>query len=74
MASGPIFVKVDDYQQINDTVAQIKQRISESRTLLDQIEKLKREEDGYLQKWKAGIAELEKRTGNVDQLLYKINY
>jgi len=69
---GPLFVKIDNYKQVNELIVTIKQRIVESKDLLKEIDTLKKQEDAHLEKWKQGIAELEKRTQNIKGILYNV--
>ncbi|MEM4755528.1 MAG: hypothetical protein QW594_00130 [Candidatus Woesearchaeota archaeon] len=70
--TGPIFVKVTEYKEINEAVSQLKTYISQAKDLIAQIEKMKKEEEMYLQKWKLSISELQKRTENIETMLYKV--
>jgi chromosome segregation ATPase len=69
MEKMPVFVKIDEYEDVVNTVATIKNRIEAAKTTLAKINQLKQEEDAQLQSWSAALGEIENRLENIDHLL-----
>ena len=69
MEKMPVFIKIDEYEDVVNTVATIKNRIEAAKTTLAKINQLKQEEDAQLQSWKTALTEIETRLSNVDHLL-----
>lgn len=71
---GPLFVKIENYEDMNNFLAQINKKILESKKILTEIDNIKKEEDLFIDKWKQGLAELEKKTTGINQMLYNVKY
>jgi len=67
----PIFVKVDDYQDVLDLIKNIKKKIDESKETLSKIHELKNEEDHQLELWQSTLAEVEKKIEVISHTLHE---
>jgi hypothetical protein len=61
----PIFIKIDEYEDIKDILQLIRNKIGEAKDTLGKLHQLKFEEDTELEAWKAEIDEIEKRIGSI---------
>ncbi|HLD00634.1 MAG TPA: hypothetical protein VJC39_02725 [Candidatus Nanoarchaeia archaeon] len=71
MEKMPIFVKVDDYQDVLDLIKNIKKKIDESKETLSKIHELKNEEDHQLELWQSTLAEVEKKIEVISHTLHE---
>jgi len=71
MAEKPIFVKVDEHEDIKDMINLIKSKINESKDVLGNIQKLKQEEESELQAWKAEIEDVERKVQFINSTLFE---
>ncbi len=69
IAGAPIFVKVDDYKDVLETMSQIKVRLSDAKETLAKITELKAEEDQELQMWDNDFLEIERKLENLEKEL-----
>jgi hypothetical protein len=71
MKKGPVFIKIDEYKEIIDTISLIKAKINESKNLIKQINDLKNEEDNELEVWSNELDEIERKIHYVDKTLFE---
>ncbi len=69
MNKVPVFVKVDDYKDIVDVVALMREKISQAKFLLDKIAEVKAKEDAELAEWSHDLEEIENRISTIDRSL-----
>ncbi len=67
----PIFLKIEDYETITDIVNLIKEKIAESKDLINKINQLRTEEDLEITNWKAQLASIENKIAGIDKMLFK---
>lgn len=67
----PIFVKIDEYKDVLDTIALIKAKIKESKTVLGKINELKNSEDNEIEVWRNELEEIERRITYIDRTLFE---
>ncbi|MBI5388983.1 hypothetical protein HZB01_01230 [Candidatus Woesearchaeota archaeon] len=65
----PVFVKVDNYKDIIDTLEIIKERMERAKGDLAKIHDLKAKEDQELQQWAVGIDEMEAKLASIETTL-----
>ena len=65
----PVFVKVDDYKDVLDILDLVKNKVTEAKTLIHEINDFKNKEDFELQTWNNEINEIEKSIEYIDQTL-----
>jgi len=69
--NAPIFVKIDEYDEILKNVSLLKEKLAQSRAILKRISELKIEEYNHLSKWDASLETIEKNIESVDKILAK---
>lgn len=67
MMKQPIFVKLDEYNEIMKMVSSIKDKVEDAKRALDSINDLKHKEDTELESWKTNLTEIEKRIEDITQ-------
>lgn len=65
----PVFVKVDEYEEVLSLIKMIRKKIDEAKETLLKINELKNEEDHQLEIWQNNLAEVEKKIDFVEHSL-----
>jgi hypothetical protein len=66
MAQKPVYVKLEEYKNILALVDTLKAQVNGAKETLDEIRKLKQEEDVELEIWQTVIHEIENRVNFID--------
>ncbi|MEK6845161.1 MAG: hypothetical protein AABY26_00260 [Nanoarchaeota archaeon] len=69
MERMPVFVKVDEYDNVVNTVKLIRKKVEEAKETLSRIHELKNEEDHQLETWQNNLLEVEKKVDFVEHSL-----
>lgn len=69
MERMPVFVKIDDYEEVLNVVRAVRKKLDEAKDTLAKIHDLKAEEDHQLEMWQNTISEVEKKIDFMDQSL-----
>ncbi len=69
MERMPVFVKIEDYEQVLTIMKTVRKKIEESKDTLSKIHELKAEEDHQLEMWQNTLSEVEKKIDFIDQSL-----
>ena len=69
--NAQVFIKIEEYNKILDTVRLVKDKLNEARDILKRISELKIEEYNQLGKWDSSLEEIEKKIASVDEALGK---
>lgn len=69
MERMPVFVKIEDYDQVLTIMKTIRKKLEESKDTLAKIHELKAEEDHQLEMWQSTLSEVEKKIDFMDQSL-----
>jgi len=64
-----VFVKINKYRNVLDSVSNIKNKLNEAKDILSQVTELKRKEDEELSTWNAKIAEVEEKVEKINNEL-----
>ncbi len=67
----PVFVKIDEYKNVIDTMGLIKAKIELAKDTLAKINQLKNEEDAELELWHNSLEEVERKIEFVDRTLFE---
>lgn len=70
-AGSPVFVKIDEYQDVLEIIGIVKDKIEEARSTLGKINELKNDEDGELEMWNSKLEEIEKKIEFIDKSLFQ---
>ncbi|MBI4151536.1 hypothetical protein HY496_01085 [Candidatus Woesearchaeota archaeon] len=69
MERMPVFVKIDEYNEVLSVVKSVRKKLEEAKETLLKIADLKNEEDHQLEMWQNSLAELEKKVDFIDHSL-----
>ncbi len=69
MERMPVFVKIDEYNDVLAVVRGIRKKLDEAKETLLKVNDLKNEEDHQLEMWQNSLAELEKKVDFIDHSL-----
>lgn len=69
MERMPVFVKIDEYNDVLAVVKSIRKKLDEAKETLLKVSDLKNEEDHQLEMWQNSLAELEKKIEFIDHSL-----
>lgn len=64
-----IFVKIDDYHDIVETLNTARTKLDELKSLIAQIESIKEQEDAEIEMWKEKLNEIEEKLDFIDASL-----
>ena len=67
----PIFVRIDEYKDVLDVISLIKNKLSDAKRVLGELQQLKNTEDAELEQWQNRILEVEKKIEYIDGTLFK---
>ncbi len=66
----PVFVKIDEYNDVLELVSQIRKKLEDAKATLLKINDMKNEEDHQLELWQNALTEIEKK---VDFISHNLN-
>lgn len=69
MERMPVFVKVDEYNDVLNLVKIIRKRLEEAKETLLKVNELKNEEDHQLEMWQNNLTEVEKKIDFIEHSL-----
>ncbi len=69
MNQMPIFVRVEEYNDVLSLVKTIKNKLEDAKLTLQKIHDLKNEEDHQLELWRSTLAEIEGKVSFIDRSL-----
>ena len=64
-----IFVKIDEYKEVVETLNTAKSKLEELKSIVGQIETIKDQEDSELNMWKEKLEEIEEKVQFMDATL-----
>tara|TARA_Y100000310_G_scaffold319294_1_gene374413 strand:- start:142 stop:603 length:462 start_codon:yes stop_codon:yes gene_type:complete len=68
----PIFVKIENYKESMEGIDKIKSLCKEADNLLDEIHKIRTEEDRELEKWHKDLNQVKEKLLTVDKKLFEL--
>jgi uncharacterized cysteine cluster protein YcgN (CxxCxxCC family) len=68
---APVFVKIDEYKDVADTVSLMREKIAQAKFLLDKIAEIKAKEDSELAIWSKELEDVEARVHNIDRIIFE---
>jgi hypothetical protein len=63
---APVFVKIEKYREVEDTIQQIKAKLEEAKGIMDRISSMKAEEEQELHNWQEDINKMEEKIEMVE--------
>jgi len=70
MAEKPIFVKVDEHEDIKDMIKLVKSKIEESKSTISLINQLEQQEAAELKSWAEEVDSVEKKVSYIESTLF----
>jgi len=67
----PLFVKIEKYKQVIDTLGKLKGRLSEAENILNKLNRLKDEEDRELVAWQNDLEKIRGQLMDIDKKLFE---
>jgi 5-enolpyruvylshikimate-3-phosphate synthase len=67
----PVFVKIDDYQDILNIVDVIKGTLAKTRTTINTISELKKKEDAIISSWNTNLDDIQKKIDDISKTLFE---
>jgi hypothetical protein len=71
MPEMPIYVRIEEYKDVLDVINMVKNRLKQAKDTLRKINELKNEEDVEMEKWEAGLDQVERRIAFIDKVLFE---
>ena len=69
MEDKPMFVKIEEFKEIENTMELVKSKIDDAKASLTRIESLKREEENEINQWKYELEEIQKKVMSIEEKL-----
>ena len=66
----PVFVKIDEYKEVQDILDVIKAKIDNAQNTLAEINQLKDEEDRELTSWSTNLDDITKKIESIDKAVF----
>ena len=70
-SNASVFIKIDQYQDVNEIIKIIKARIAEGKDVLARINNLKNREDQEIEQWSAELNDVERKMEFIDRTLFE---
>ncbi len=67
----PVYVKVEEYKEVLELINIIKNKIKDAKIALEDINRLKNEEDAELEIWQTSIEEVERKVDFIDRIMFE---
>tara|TARA_Y100000310_G_C20618168_1_gene781808 strand:- start:599 stop:835 length:237 start_codon:yes stop_codon:yes gene_type:complete len=71
VSKTPMFVRIDEFEDIQGIMEVVKKRMSQAKSILNQIYSLKNEEDTEIDRWNSALEEVERKMGLIDKALFE---
>jgi len=68
---SPVFIKIDEYKEVLDTIDNLKKELGDVRLTLEEIKKLRTEEEQTLDDWETNVHEAEAKLLELDKSLFE---
>jgi len=69
MEKMPVFVKIDEYNDVLNSMKMIRKKLEEAKETLLKVNDLKNEEDHQLEMWQNALDEIEKKIDFINHSL-----
>lgn len=69
MEKVPVYVKIDEYQDVLDIIHTVQSKLDEAKRTLEKINGLKSEEDALIDQWQKSLTEVGKKVDFIDRTL-----
>ena len=65
----PVYVKIDDYKEVLETIADLQAKIGNAKELLAQVDSIRNDEESELESWKMGVGDIEQKIADLKAVL-----
>jgi len=69
MDKAPVFIKIEEYRQVVDLLAQLKDKVQQARELLQKLTNINNQENEQLANWSKDIDDVEQKVTEVDKAI-----
>lgn len=66
-----VYIKIDEYRRVKDTIAQTMTKLQQARVLLDKLSALNGQENETLTNWGRELDEMGNKVDEVDKALFE---
>lgn len=70
--SGPVFIKIEKYEEALNDINFAREKINEIEQLLDGLKRVRREEDKELETWEESLNQIKEKLAMVDENLFEV--
>ncbi|MBU0929599.1 MAG: hypothetical protein KJ623_00835 [Nanoarchaeota archaeon] len=67
----PLFVRIDNYKQAVNDIEHIKNRLREAEHILDEVDRIRLEENRELEQWRSEINRIKEKLLDIDKKLFE---
>lgn len=67
----PLFVKVEKYKEVLETINELKERLKDAGDILTELNRIKDEEEHELQSWQEDLESIKAKLMTIDQTLFE---
>jgi len=67
----PLFVRIDEYKEVVDTLNVLKTKLKEAGTILGDLDRIKEDEDKELAEWHDDLEMIKEKLLHIDQVLFE---
>ena len=71
MENIPIYIKVDEYKQLLETLHALQNKLASVNGTIEKINKLKAQEDAQVAQWNENLTDIKARLEKVNQAFYE---
>lgn len=64
---APIYIRVQDYDEVLSTVDSVKHKLKDAQTLLAKLNELKADEDREILSWTQGLEEIAAKVASIEE-------
>lgn len=69
-ANMPLFIRIEEYKDVLDTMNLLKRKIEEAKSTIDKIQALQMDEAREIEEWKSNIDDVEQKVDFIDNTLF----
>ena len=73
MEEMPVFVKIEDYQNIVDILRITQDKLKKAKALMERINELKEQEDSEINSWSQELEDIDQRLDDINKTLLEPN-
>jgi hypothetical protein len=68
----PLFIKIESYKAAYEELENLKEKLSQAESILDDLEQIRDQEANKLESWRRDIASLKEKLLTIDQHLFEV--